>query len=348
MPLQQKFEQWNGRTGTFNPTYASKELPNYVKKENAYGDYDTSKNKQKDYVNQISDGSNWNSNLQNIAKQVETGKQSQDAQNAYKNTNQTINNLSNTLKTQPQQRNIQEGYTSEELNKMAENGVGQLKDAYNTALNKAAASYNRLGLRGSGFEIADEFGNQSDSITSNYLKNVQQLQNDIDVKGLEAAREDRYKNADANDLNRQKYLENLEALAKTQQGFGDSLNKNDLDWDKNKQDVEFKNKDSITSAVKLNQDISNQSDAQQRGWAQLNGGLAQNDENAVMDRWKSGYDVDKTTIGNQQQLYNTLLQTLGIAATGDQNNYNNFITQLNQSPDWLKQLLGSVGFTFNS
>lgn len=345
--MQKNKNQNTGREDilTFNPSQAPNKLPNYVMKEGAYGDYSTSLGAQKNYVNQVSDGSNWNSNLKKVAQEVETGKQSQNTQKAYNNTNQTINNLSNTLRTQPQQRNIQEGYTTADLNQMAQNGFNTLNEGYQNALNKAAANYNRLGLRGSGFEIADEFGNQTDSITSNYLKNVQQLQNDIASKGLEAAREDRYKNADANDAQYQQWIQNQGNLAGLQQGFADKQNANDLSWLQNMQDVAFKNKDYLTKAIDVNRALSEQSDEQQRNWANINGGLAKEDDSSVMKRWEGAVDVDKTRAANQFDVYKTILQTLGVAATGDKDNYSKMITELNQKPEWIKTMVDSL---FNS
>lgn len=330
---------------TFNPSQAPNQLPNYAVKEGAYGDYGTSLGAQKSYADQISDGSNWNGNLKKVAQEVETGRQSQNTQKAYSNTNQAINSLYNTLKNQPQQRNMQEGYTAADLNQMAQNGFNTLNEGYQNALNKAAANYNRLGLRGSGFELADEFGNQSDSITSNYLKNVQQLQGDIATKGLEAAREDRYRNADANDAKYQQWILNQGNLAGLQQGFADKQNANDLSWLQNMQDVAFKNKDYLAKAIEANRALSEQSDEQQRNWANINGGLAKEDDSSVMKRWEGSVGVDKDRATNQYDVYKTILQSLGVAATGDQSNYSNMVSQLNQHPEWIKTLVEGL---FNS
>lgn len=354
--LQTKFMQPNENSVTkrkdiytFNPTYASKELPDYQVKEKSYGDYDTSLNSQKQYSNNFGtitgkdvNGNQWSKNLSDIAQTVESGKQSQNTQQAYNNTNQTINSISNTLKTQPQQRNVQEGYTEADLNKMAENGFNTLNEGYQNALDKAAANYNRLGLRGSGFELADEFGNQSDSITSNYLKNLQQLQNEIASKGLEAARQDRYANAEANEKNYQNWIQNLGNLANTQQTFADKQNASDLSWLQNMQNVAFQNKDYLAKAIDINKGLADQSNTQQLKWGELNGGLAKNDDESVMKRWEGGVDVDKNTVNNQYDVYKTLLQVLGAAATGSNENYGNMITQLNEQPEWLKPAIEAI------
>ena len=355
---------------TFNPTAYKNNMPSYATKENAYGNYSTSAKEQTAYANDISNSNNWNENLRKVAQEissgtqankVQTGQQSKNTQNAYNNTNQTLNNMSNTLKTQPQQRNIQEGYTVSDLNKMAENGFNTLNEGYQNALNKAAANYNRLGLRGSGFEIADEFGNQSDSITSNYLKNVQQLQNDIATKGLEAAREDRYRNADANDSNYQNWIQNQGNLTQLQQNYADNQNKNelswlqnlqdvgfknneqDLEWQKNRQSVDTANKDYMLKAIDTQRGLAGQSDDQQRSWATINGNLAANDDKTIMDRWDKAYDMDKTNIANQYEIYKAMLQNLGLATTGDPSNYNAFVSTMNSYPEWLTGILNAAG-----
>lgn len=380
MPQQTGFIQknYNDKTGrndlyTFNPTAYKEDMPEYASKEGAYGNYTKSSAEQQRYANDISDSKNWNENLKGVTtaisagnqpNKVQGGQQSKNTQNAYINTNQTLNNLSNTLKTQPQQRNIQEGYTTADLNQMAQNGFNTLNEGYMNALSKAAANYNRLGLRGSGFELADEFGNQSDSITSNYMKNLQQLQNDIASKGLEAAREDRYRNADANDAKYQNWIQNQGNLAQLQQGYADNQNKNELDWLKNMEDVAFKNneqeldwqknrqnvdatnKDYMLKAIDTQRGLANQSDDQQRAWASINGNLAANDDKTLMDRWEKSFDVDKTDQANQYEIYKALLQNLGLATTGDPSNYNNFVSTMNNSfPEWLANIVNAAGLS---
>ena len=219
------------------------------------------------------------------------------------NTDKTLEQMAEAanVQTSPdagyRERNIQEGYTSEDLNKMAENGVGQLKDAYNTALNKAAANYNRLGLRGSGFEMADEFGNQSDSITSNYLKNVQQLQNDIDTKGLEAAREDRYKNADANEVNRQFWSQfgnnvgqqnfgNLATLAKLQQGLSDSDESSRQFWSNYDTNLSQQNWNNLGQLAGIQEGFAKDQNANELDWGKLRTSVGQSNIGNIQDAVK--------------------------------------------------------------
>ena len=369
---QDDFIKWSGpnnTVATFNPTMATTKAPNYTIKEGSYGTYDTGLGKQKDYATMVGSlggktdaNGNYIDYLEQIAKGVEVPQgPSSNVTNAYSNLDDTLETMagSSNIKAADdagyREKNLQEGYTSDDLNKMAENGVGLLKDAYNTALNKAAANYNRLGLRGSGFEMADEFGNQSDSITSNYLKNVQQLQNDIDTKGLEAAREDRYKNADENEKNRQHWSEydtklkqdnfgNQGKLAELQQEFAKDQNASELDRNKQRTSAEQSNIDNIKDAVKLYEGALGQSHGQLIDWGNLNGGLAAKDWEAIKGIWETAIKNDQFTAEQKNEILKTILASIATGTAGSNENFNGMINQFAQYAPYIQEMMGAAGY----
>jgi hypothetical protein len=96
-------------------------------------------------------------------------------------------------------RTVQEGYDSGYLKNLADAGLDPLKEAYDVAMSKADADWNRKGMRASGFEFEDKFGSQDDSVTTRFLKEAANVSRDVGLKGAEAAREDRFKNANLQD-----------------------------------------------------------------------------------------------------------------------------------------------------
>jgi hypothetical protein len=97
------------------------------------------------------------------------------------------------------ERKLQEGYTADYLKELTAAGVDPLKDAYDEALKQAGEDYNRMNMKASGFEFGKKFGQESDSITTNYLKNIADVARDVSLRGAEAAREDRFRNASLQD-----------------------------------------------------------------------------------------------------------------------------------------------------
>ncbi len=195
------------------------------------------------------------------------------------------------------ERDEKKGYSVDDLNLMAQNGYNSLNDAYQNALDKAAANYNRLGLRGSGFELADEFGNQTDSITSNYLKNVQQLQNDIATKGLEAEREDRKWETDANEANRQFWSQfgnnlgnqnfsNLAQLAGLQMDFSKMDEGNRSNWVNYFTNLAQQNYSNKGQLAGLQQNFGDHQNANELDWNKLITNIKQNNITNLEDAIK--------------------------------------------------------------
>ncbi|MBP5468385.1 MAG: hypothetical protein J6Z11_03985 [Candidatus Riflebacteria bacterium] len=366
------FVNWGGEgnhTAYFNPTMATTDAPSYTQKEGSYGTYDTGIGKQKTYAQEIGSlggKTDANGNYIDLFEQIAQGVDvptgpSSNVTNAYVNLDDTLEQMAGSADVEAapdsgyQKRDLEQGYTVDDLNLMAQNGFNTLGDAYQNALNKAAANYNRLGLRGSGFELADEFGNQTDSITSNYLKNVQQLQNDIATKGLEAAREDTYKNADANDANRlnwANYITNLAQqnysnkgqLAGLQQNFGDRQNSNELDWDKYLTSVKQNNITNLEDALKLYQSAMGQSHGQQIDYGNLNGGLAAKDWEAIKGIWDSAIKNDQFTAEQKNEILKTILVSLATGTAGSNENYNSMINQFGNYSDYVKDLMSAAGY----
>ncbi len=320
-------------TAVFNPTMAPVSAPNYVKKEGSYGDYDTSVEKQKTYADEIGSLGGRAGGIDlftQIAQGIDvpTGPSS-NVTNAYVNLDDTLEKMAGsadveaapdsgyisskgsdadkTLDQMTDAANVQaspdsgyrerdekKGYSVDDLNLMAQNGYNSLSDAYQNALNKAAANYNRLGLRGSGFELADEFGNQSDSITSNYFKNVQQLQNDIASKGLEAEREDRKWETDANEANRQFWSQfgnnlgnqnfsNLAQLAGLQMDFSKMDEGNRSNWANYFTNLAQQNYSNKGQLAGLQQTFGNSQNANELDWDKYRTSVKQSNINDLKD-----------------------------------------------------------------
>lgn len=367
-----EFVNWGGpgnNTAYFNPTMAATSIPNYTKKEGTYGTYEDDVEKQKTYAKDIGSlggKTDANGNYIDLFEQIARGVDgpagpSSNVTNAYVNLDDTLEQMagSSDIEAAPdsgyKERDLKEGYTVDDLNLMAQNGFNTLGDAYQNALNKAAANYNRLGLRGSGFELADEFGNQTDSITSNYLKNVQQLQNDIATKGLEAAREDLYKNAEANDKNRYDWADyytklaeqnykNKGELAELQQKFGDSQNTNELDSEKLRIDNEHKNINDAGSAIKTYAETAGQSHNQQKDYIDTDTGLAKLDMDYIMRIWEDMLKNDQFTAEQKNEIIKTMMASLATGTAGSNENYNAMIGQFGDYSDYIKDMMKAADY----
>ena len=92
-------------------------------------------------------------------------------------------------------RSLQEGFGADYLKDLAAQGLDPLKEAYNMAMDRATGDFNRMGLRGSGFELLGKYGNSPDSITGKFLQEAGSVARDVGLRGAEAAREDRFRNA---------------------------------------------------------------------------------------------------------------------------------------------------------
>jgi len=96
-------------------------------------------------------------------------------------------------------RQVQEGFGSDYLQQLSAAGMDPLKEAYDLALKKSNADMNRAGLAGSGFEFEAGYGSQPESITSRFLKEAGNVARDVGLRGAEAQREDRFRNASLQD-----------------------------------------------------------------------------------------------------------------------------------------------------
>lgn len=196
------------------PTLQARQTSNYT----AQPQQTTTRN---NITGTVGGGSGWNSNLVAIGRMINkdrignaSGNQQQpqsQQQNFAQPTQQSVQPNSSNGYYQP--TNLQEGYSSNYLQELAAQQIDPLNDAYQEALRKASADYNRLGLRGSGFELGNKYGSQNDSITSAYLDKVADVYRDVALKGAEAEREDRYRQAEQNEANRQNWAQFEQAQA---------------------------------------------------------------------------------------------------------------------------------------
>ena len=168
------------------------------------------------------------------------------------------NGLENTVQnrlTSNMDRKLQEGYDASYLKDLAAQGVDPLNDAYKEAIRTAGADFNRMGLGGSGFELGNKYGDQADSITSRYLKSVGDVARSVGIQGAEAARADRFANANLQDS----ATSQVGSLA--QQQGANQLNRLQSDVSR-----DLQNKDLTNQALQLtqNQELQNRNLAQQR------------------------------------------------------------------------------------
>lgn len=205
-------------------------------------------------------------------------------------------------------RKLQEGYDASYLKELAAQGIDPLNDAYKEAVRTAGADFNRLGLGGSGFELGNKYGSQADSITSKYLAAVGDVQRSVALRGAEAARADRFANANMQD----QALGQLGNLS--QQQNANQFNRLNADVSR-----ELQNKDLTKQALSLTrqQDLDRNSLAQQ----ELSNRLA---EQQMNEQNRQYWD---------QSGRSALSQQIGLGQANDQQNEQNrqFWSQQNQS-----------------
>lgn len=331
----------DGRTVNIDQSYATKELPSYTMSEAQYGTYDTSMAKGDEFQKYIGDKGNWSDGL------LETVKAIDDYDTLHTDSKKAIDSSYATAQklNEYKDRNVKEGYSAEDLAVMSQSGLDSLNNAYKRALNSAAADYNRLGLRGSGFELGNSYGNTTDSITGQYLSNVAKLQNEIDAKGLEAAREDRFRNAEANDKNRTDVI-------KTALDIGNSMNDTDNKRIENIQNIQEKNRNAYSEALKTINNLFTSSDQSQRGWASQNESEHKNDYDAILKAVELGKQSQATQYSTAATILNGLLNAIGTASSGgNRDALNGAIERINQvtnpkdsnSSSYLNEILKALG-----
>lgn len=96
-------------------------------------------------------------------------------------------------------RSLPEGYTADYLNNLAAGQMDPLKEAFDLALSRSNSDWNNRGLRASTFPGSEQFGAQPDSVSSRFIKEAGNVARDVNLRGQEAAREDRFRNADLQD-----------------------------------------------------------------------------------------------------------------------------------------------------
>lgn len=331
----------DGRTVNIDQSYATKELPSYTMSEAQYGDYDSSMTKGDEYQKYIGNKGNWSDGL------LETVKAIDDYDTLHTDSKKAIDSSYATAQklNEYKDRNVKEGYSAEDLAVMSQSGLDSLNNAYKRALNSAAADYNRLGLRGSGFELGNSYGNTTDSITGQYLSNVAKLQNEIDAKGLEAAREDRFRNAEANDKNRADVI-------KTALDIGNSMNDTDNKRIENIQNIQEKNRNAYSEALKTINNLFTSSDQSQRGWASQNESEHKNDYDSILKAVELGKQSQATQYSTAATILNGLLNAIGTASSGgNKDALNSAIARINQitnpkddnSSSYLNELMKALG-----
>lgn len=126
---------------------------------------------------------------------------------------------------------LQEGYDATYLNNLAEGQTKPLTEAYKEAIAASDADFNRRGLRASTMPVGKAFGSQPNSITRNFLNAVGDVERDVNLRGLEAARDDRARNAQMR-LQNEQFLNNLlqqdEANRQWWSGFGQNQQEFDV------------------------------------------------------------------------------------------------------------------------
>lgn len=262
-------------------------------------------------------GDNWDANLAKIGKTVNKSSIGgyQNAQTAPANSplakqNQAYTGAQNRAVVQNpsyagfRQSNLQEGFDDQYLKDLAASQIDPLKEQYEEALRLAGADFNRLGLRGSGFEIGDKYGSQPGSITSRYMQEVGNVARDVALRGAEAEREDRYRQAEMNEARRQNWAGFDTNLA--QQNFGnqqamfDAAGKLvDQDesarqyWSKDELDRDLATRDYQLKQMEAGMQADQQDEANRQWWSNFQQQQLSADDQAMMDRWKSLADLNK-------------------------------------------------------
>ena len=262
-------------------------------------------------------GKNWDQNLAKIGQTVNKSSvgayqnpgaapagSSLDRQNqAYVNAQgqATIQNPEN---AGYQQSNLQEGFDADYLKKLSASQIDPLKEAYEESLRLAGADFNRLGLRGSGFEVGDKFGSQPGSITSRYLTEIGNVARDVALRGAEAEREDRYRQQEFNEANRQNWstfdqnldqqnFANRQAMLDASGRMVEQDESSKQFWARDELDRDLASRDYQLKAIDTSLQADQQDQANQQWWSNFQQQQLTADDQAAMDRWKSAADLGK-------------------------------------------------------
>lgn len=203
-----------------------------------------------------------------------------------------------------QQKNLQQGFSDDYLQKLSASQVDPLKEQYEESLRLAGADFNRMGLGGSGFEVGAKYGDQPGSITSRYLQEIGNVARDVALRGAEAEREDAYRLADMNEAARQNWAGFDTNLA--QQNFGNqqamldaASRMTDQDeaarqfWAKDELDRDLATRDYQLKAIDTARESDQQDQANQQWWLNFQQQQLSADDQAMMDRWKSLSEIQQ-------------------------------------------------------
>ncbi|MDD2997524.1 MAG: hypothetical protein PHV05_00605 [Candidatus Riflebacteria bacterium] len=283
--------------------------------------------------------------------------QAQDYQPQISTLTDYQNNLSSNAATKAGEglnKEFREGYDASYLKDLAASQIDPLKELYQEAVKQSTADFNRRGLSGSGFESLEKYGSNEDSITSKFLKEAGNIQRDIALKGAEAAREDQYRNAQAQNeaislANNLGQTLSAEQLQRAQTGLNALMQQNSTNesnrqyWDSN----QF-NRSGAALNANMQQDSANEANRQYWSNDQLNRnevdyGRAMDQKNLLKTGLDATMTQDNTNEANRQSWvnYNT-----GLAQTNESNrqqwsdflNSQNMYDQQQQVNDWTRNL----------
>lgn len=262
-------------------------------------------------------GRNWDQNLAKIGQTVNKAQNGgyQNAATAPQNSalvrqNQAFQGAQNSANVQApaqagfQQSNLQEGFDADYLQKLSAAQIDPLKQGYEEAIRLAGADFNRLGLRGSGFEVGEKFGGQPGSITSRYMEEMGNVARDVALRGAEAEREDRYRQADMNEASRQNWSafdrdlsqQNFSNQAALLDASGRMVEQDESSrqyWTKDELDRDLASRDYQLKAIETGMQADQQDQANQQWAANFQQGQLTADDAAMMDRWKTQAELLK-------------------------------------------------------
>lgn len=167
---------------------------------------------------------------------------------------------------------LKAGFSDDYLKTLAESQIDPLNEAYNEAVKSASGDFNRLGLAGSGFEIGGKYGDNPDSITSRYLKEVGDVHRDVALRGAEAAREDRF-NIHQIDEDARRYW---------------------TDEDFRRQAT---NKDYLQTMMQTGMQADQQDEANRQWWGNMHNQQFVADDERAMDRWRDLVGLNQWNLG---------------------------------------------------
>lgn len=220
--------------------------------------------------------------------------------------------------TQNMDRSLQEGYGTEYLTTLANQGIAPLREAFQDAINAATADYNARGLAGSGFEYGKKYGTGTDSISRRYMDAVSDLEADIATRGAEAAREDRFRNAGLQDT------ATNTALGLSQSQSANQLNRNQADlgrelqqrnlmeselgllsnqdqtneanrqfWTQQMQDTELQNRELQKLGVDLGTQSDQMNESNRQWWTNLLSGQQEYDNTQDQQNWLQNLNLNQ-------------------------------------------------------